>query len=87
MAPDHALVYVDKQTNKYLAPPCVNDPSELFIMTLGEVHSLHYEPDGDCVDSGAFVTRGRNLPAMLLEEIGVFKPLPSRWNDDGTWNW
>ena len=46
-----------------------------------------YTPDPACRDAGHFVQDGRSLSGNLLEAAGILGSKPSRWNEDGTWNW
>lgn len=85
--PENAIVLVDDEARTYFAPPCVAKQGNLRVVTAAEVHDLGYSPDRDCVNEGGFMQDGRSLTGKLLEAIGLFKPLPSRWNADGTWNW
>ncbi len=48
---------------------------------------LGYRGNRECADAGGFVQEGRSSLGDLLEAVGLLKPLPSRWNEDGTWNW
>lgn len=59
----------------------------LYPSVVMEVRELDLAPDPDCRESGAFFQEGRSLTGFFLEEIGILKPLPSRWNPDGSWNW
>jgi len=85
--PEHAIVLADDRARTYIAPPCVGEQGELRVATASEVRGLAYSPDRDCANEGGFVQDDRSLTGGLLEAMGLLKPLPSRWNRDGTWNW
>ena len=105
MAPDNAWIYVDLEEGIYYAPPCVDEsvihdhiseqvhaPNPKWtMMTIAEAHTYEYEPDEECVNTGAFVAES-NLTASVLAKLGVLEPLGllpgnSRWTSDGNWNW
>jgi hypothetical protein len=48
---------------------------------------LKYEPDQKCGGESGFTQDGRSYTGNLLERMGLLPPLPSRWNEDGSWNW
>lgn len=85
--PKHAIVYLDMAHASYLAPSCVTDPSGYELGTADEAYSLSFKPDDGCRNKGGFVQEGRSLSGKLLQNLGILKPLPHRWNPDGTWNW
>jgi hypothetical protein len=90
--PDHALLYVDDVTKTYIAPPWFIENKKLHYLHLRlvpakEAHRLKYSPDAKCRDSDGFIQEGRSLTGIFFEYIGLLKPLPSRWNPDGSWNW
>jgi hypothetical protein len=85
--PNNAKVYVNDQEKTYLAPSCTTTSPSFRGMTAGEARKLGYEPDKKCRDGGAFVQDDRSLTGMFLQTIGVLKPMPSRWNEDGSWNY
>ena len=85
--PNSAKVYVNDVEKTYLAPPCTTTTPSFRAMTAGEARKLGYEPDKKCCDDGTFVQDDRSLTGMFLQTIGVLKPIPSRWNEDGSWNY
>jgi hypothetical protein len=85
--PDNAKVYANNVTKTYLAPPCVTTTSGLQPMTAGKARSLGYEPDRKCRDEGAFAQDDRSLTGTFLQTVGFLKPIQSRWNEDGSWNY
>jgi hypothetical protein len=85
--PDHAWILVDDVKRVYIAQPCASEGNQLRLTTVREAYELKYKPDEDCRNSGGFVSDGRSLTGLLLQKIGLLRPLPKRWNDDGTWNW
>lgn len=85
--PKKAIVYLDMAHALYLAPPCVTDPSGYEVGTADEAYSLSFKADNGCRNRGGFVQEGRSLSGELLQKFGLLKPLPHRWNSDGTWNW
>ena len=99
-APDFAVVYVDQEKKIYYAPPYVDklskpagpaqtniDVKKLKASTIKEMRDLKYTPDGDSREKGYFVQNYRSFTGYLMEKAGLAKPLPSRWNKDGAWNW
>ncbi len=88
--PKHAVVFVDSNEKTYFAPHCVKTLDEratLMESTIGKVYKLKLNPDPKCQDAGAFLQEARSLSGQLLVKIGILKPLKSRWNIDGSWNW
>ena len=85
--PEHAQIYVDDTRRVYLAPPCVTEGSRFRLITVREAYDLKYQPEDRCREEGGFISRGRSLTGTFLQKIGVLRPLPERWNADGTWNW
>ena len=89
--PAHALVYVDHAEKLYIPPTYLQDnlidPYPYDLITIGEAREIGYNPHPDAREQGYFMQEGRSLIGLLLEKIGVLNPLPSRWNEDGTWNW
>lgn len=85
--PDHAWILVDDAKRVYLSQPCASDGDRFRLLTVREAYELKYKPDDDCRNSSGFVSEGRSLTGMFLEKLGLLRPLPERWNEDGTWNW
>jgi hypothetical protein len=95
--PPYAQIIVDIETKTYYAPPYIEnllaknpnsiDISKLIVTTPEKTGNLQYEPDPECREQGYFEQNGRNLDLQFLEYIGILKPLQSRWNEDGSWNW
>jgi hypothetical protein len=85
--PDHSKVCVDDVTKTYIAPPCVKESDGLRIVNAGEAKRLGYEPDKRCRDEGAFIQDDRSLTGLFFQKIGILRPIPSRWNEDGSWNY
>lgn len=85
--PDYAKVYVDDATKTYLAPPSIIIAADFRIITAGEARKLGYRPDGKSRDEGAFIQEGHSLTEMFLETSDILKPIPPRWNEDGSWNY
>jgi hypothetical protein len=85
--PDYAKVYVNDTAKTYLAPPCTKNNSQFRLVIAGEARTLGYKPDEKCRDEGAFMQDDRSLTGTFLQTIGVLKPIPSRWNEDGSWNY
>src|SRR5262245_55659568 len=90
--PDNAQLILDTVTPTYFAPPCLAS-APLYVKHVGiagssrDASELKYQPDPACRDAGGFVQEDRSLFGLVLVAIGVLKPLPSRWNGDGSWNW
>jgi hypothetical protein len=85
--PEYAYVLVDDAKRVYIAPPCVSDHAGLRPLTAREAYDLKYTPEDQCRNDGGFVADGRSVTGMCLQKIGLLRPLPERWNRDGTWNW
>ena len=85
--PGHAVVLVSDVTKEYHAPPCVSDARIFKMATIAEARALGYKPNPQCRDADGFVQESRSLSGSMLEWVGVLEPLPSRWNEDGSWNW
>ena len=85
--PDYAIVFVDDQDSTYTTPICVGESHSLRSLTAEQARNLGYRSDRQCRNEGGFMQVGRTLPGALLEKLGILKPLPSRWNTDGSWNW
>lgn len=95
--PDEAHVLVDDNKKVYYAPPYIEflqskqissiDVTALRKTTAGEARAMKYKPDPECRDNGYFLQEGRNLTLQFFEKVGILKPLPHRWNRDGSWNW
>ena len=85
--PEYAHVFVDDKARTYFAPACVERRPGLRFTTAREARNLKYRPDRKCKNEGGFIQDDRSLTGHLLQKIGILKPIPSRWNPDGTWNW
>jgi hypothetical protein len=85
--PDNAQVYVNDAAKTYLAPPCIKTAMGLRIITADEARTLGYRPDDKCRNEGAFMQDDRSLTGLFLQTVGILKPIPSRWNEDGSWNY
>lgn len=85
--PEYAQVYLDDKARVYSAPPYVIDTSGLRISSAAEAYRLGYKPDNASRENGAFFQEGRSLFGTLLEKLGVFEVIPSRWDNDGSWNY
>ena len=100
-APDNTIVYVDAEKKIYYAPPYVDnikthpeivpeqpiDIKKLHAITINEAKSLNYTPDQVSKEKGYFVQKYRSFTGLIMEKLDIVKPLPSRWNKDGAWNW
>jgi hypothetical protein len=86
--PDNAVVLLDDQTRTYLSPNCAKlEKKEYRPATAAEARKLNYAPDKKCQDAGGFTQDKRSLSGNLMARLGMLPPWPSRWNQDGTWNW
>ncbi len=98
-APDFATVYADPDNKIYYAPPYIDNLSKLKKpaepievkklqrMTLKEAGKLNYRVDEVSKEKDYFEQKYRTLTSYLLEKMGFLKPLNSRWNPNGSWNW
>ena len=88
--PKNTIVFVDNDTHTYIAPPCVTaqkDWTHYSRMTIEQAEKLNFNPNPVCRKHGVFEQEDRSLGGHVLEKIGILKPLPSRWNPNGSWNW
>lgn len=85
--PRNAWVYVNRNAMTYLAPACAPRGTAMVMIQAEEAYELDLKPDEKCRDEGGFTAEGRSLTGELFERIGLLRPLPPRWNSDGTWNW
>jgi hypothetical protein len=86
--PDNAVLLVDDAARTYMSPPCLaSERPDLRVTTNAKANELNYRPDHDCREDGGFFQEGRSMTGILLEAVGVLRPLPSRWTADGQWNW
>jgi hypothetical protein len=97
--PDYAFVYVDHDKKTYYSPAYLYDIGEpgalkrsidienLQLTKIEDVHDAKYDPDDECRNEGYFMQEYSSYFRYLLEKIGILKPVQSRWNKDGTWNW
>lgn len=88
--PGNAIVFVDNDTHTYIAPPCVTaqkDWRHYSRMTLDQAEKLDLKPNTACNAHKVFEQEDRSVGGLVLEKIGLLKPLPSRWDPNGSWNW
>ena len=85
--PDHAVVYVNDTAKTYFGPPCIKTTVGLRAIAAGEARRIGYEPDRKCRDEGTFTQVGRSLTGIFFQSVGILGPKPSRWNENGSWNW
>jgi hypothetical protein len=87
--PPNAILYVADYKKTYFAPPCLESCVSFSyrLTTAEEVRELGYSPDKDCRDRVGFHQSDRSFTGYLFQRIGLLKPLPSRWNENGTWNY
>jgi hypothetical protein len=86
--PDHAIVLLDDRHHTYLSPGCAGKRKTAYrVARAAEARRLNYQPEEKCRQAGGFSQEGRSITGNFLMRLGLLPPLPSRWNDDGTWNW
>ena len=87
--PPNVILYVSDYKKIYFAPPCLESCASYRFTTAKEVRELGYSPDKDCRDRVGFQQPDRSFTGHLFQRIGLLKPLPlpSRWNENGTWNY
>jgi len=86
--PDNAVVLLDDQSGTYFSPACAGQEKRTYRpATAEEARKLHYAPDKKCGDAKGFKQDTRSLSGNLMARMGMLPPLPSRWNEDGSWNW
>ena len=90
VAPEHAIVLVDRSNKIYLSPPCVPNRMGRFTyekMVLRDARNLDLKPSSECSNQDGFTQEVRSPSGLLLEKIGILNELESRWNSDGSWKW
>ncbi|MDR1160488.1 MAG: hypothetical protein LBK69_07690 [Syntrophomonadaceae bacterium] len=93
-APENMIVYALEDANVYYAPPYIEnnghleaiEVKKLKAMTIKEAKELNYKRDANSNDLGYFKEM-TTLNYNILLAFGLTEPNPSRWNEDGTWNW
>ncbi len=90
--PDHATVYLHAGTNEYFVLSCtpqyaIDRPQLVLEVKISTARGMEATPFADCTNQGVWFSESRSLSGMLFEKLGIFGPLPYRWNEDGTWNW
>lgn len=90
--PDYAIVYLHMGINEYFVLPCTPEdaidwPELVLEVTISTARQMEANPFEDCRNQGVWFSESRSLTGMLFEKLGLFGPLPYRWNEDGTWNW
>ncbi|OIR02659.1 hypothetical protein GALL_153730 [mine drainage metagenome] len=86
-APATAVVLVSARLKSYFSPSCLPNPVDEGYTTLSNAKRLGFAPDRKCQAAGGFTQQGRSPIGALVERAGLVKPLPSRWNSGGSWNW
>jgi hypothetical protein len=84
--PGNAIMFINDETKTFTAPFCVKENKAFRASSYAEVEKLNYKHQ-ECEEGNLFLEEGRSIPGILFEYVGILKPLPSRWNKDGTWNW
>lgn len=86
--PKNAIVYVDDSKKVYYGLPSLpQDKASLRRTTIGEAYNRKYKPDEISRNNGDFMQEGRSVSGSLLEKVGIFPKLESRWNTDGSWKY
>jgi len=89
--PSNAILYVNDYKKIYFTPKCLKscDSYRFRLTTAKEARELGYSPDKECQDGVGFHQPDRSFTGHLFQRIGLLKPLPSpsRWNENGTWNY
>lgn len=92
--PAYAVVYSDSDTGIYYAPPYILgqkypegfDETNLRAETVAEARQKGFKAERACVDMGYFKQR-KTLNDRIMIKLGLVDSAPSRWNEDGSWNW
>ncbi len=90
--PDYAVVLVDDNKKTYAAPHCYLEtgrriPAGARFIPYSEITGQGYEPEDLCVNRGYLVDEPVSILRDSLERVGVLPRRPTRWNEDGSWNW
>ncbi len=91
-APPNALVYASDTRREFVTPPFLAaNPgfAREFARpwTYGAARAARYRAENNCNRENCWWQEGRSLTGKAFESVGVLPKLPSRWNDDGSWNW
>jgi hypothetical protein len=94
--PGYAAVYLDDQTETYIALPCMKDWQDragpgrtVRLAKAREALQMKYGPDADCRDTGAFAPEAGSMSGRLLVKLGIMQPVQFWWDapyrtEDGT---
>ncbi|SRR5712691_1923433 len=86
--PGYAPVYLDDVSKTYIALPCTTEwesrsSKQIAMLRLGhrqEAVTLHYTPDDNCRNTGAFSGDGHSLSGLLLMKLGLLSPIIYWWD-------
>lgn len=90
LLPGYASVWVDDRARQYTSPPCLQaQPDNRFSRQVeySETVRLRYGPEPECRDASGFDGPGKSLLVSFLEERGLLKISPSRWDPAGNWRY
>lgn len=85
--PGRTLVAVDPQRNIYSSPHCIQDSTDVLVMTVDEAETNGYQIDAYCREQGHFEGKSTSIVRYALQWIHLVPEKQSRWNPDGSWNW
>ena len=88
--PPNALVYIHVPSETYVSPPCLGFSDQIsrdYVPKALKLVASEVKPDADCRAAGGFTQEGSSWTEIVLQRMGILETPPSRWNEDGTWNW
>jgi len=103
ITPDNAIIFIDHSKKLYFSPLCVYQklPStneqlldlefpKFFYLESGKYRDIKnkgFNTPGNCKGTKYWFQENRSMSGELLQNLGILKPLPARWNPDGSWNY
>lgn len=90
--PPNAQILVDHTNSIYYSPVYIEQyhPERLASLEearLADIQNSDIQPDEDCWNLGCFVEYPISINRALLEYTGIIETRPSRWTEDGKWNY
>lgn len=103
VTPENAIIYIDPTKKLYYSPLCVHGKTptsmeQLLALEFPEFMELDagryrdiaekdYQTPNECKGLTYWFQENRSMTGNLFQKVGILKPLPNRWNPDGTWNY
>ena len=91
LMPGYSIVLLDDDSKTLIALPCYENgqytASEKLVFlrksTWAEARALKYQPDKECMESGAFRHVARSVTGALLEKLHILPPNRPWWDRPG----